>query len=59
MSVKALMPNQHDYLHPFYGEDNCCLCKAEARIKELEEKVKLLEAGNGEACRYAKFEVTG
>ena len=41
--TKALMPNQHDYLHPFYGTDNCCLCKAELRIQELERQVKELE----------------
>ena len=39
MSAKMGPLNQHDYLHPFYGEDNCCLCKAESRIQELERKV--------------------
>ena len=46
MVAKQFLPNQHDYLHPFYGEQNCCLCKAESRIKELEEKVAELEKQN-------------
>ena len=43
MTAKMLLPNQHDYLHPFYGADNCCLCKAEQRIKELENRIAELE----------------
>jgi len=44
MSTKIPLPNQHDLLHPFYGANDCCLCKAEERIKELERKVMELES---------------
>lgn len=43
MATKVLLPNQHDYLHPFYGAENCCLCKAEWRIQELEKRITQLE----------------
>ncbi len=43
MAAKQLLPNQHDYLHPFYGADNCCLCKAEFRIQELEREIAELK----------------
>ena len=51
MSAKQLLPNQHDYLHPFYGVGNCCLCKAELRIRELEEKVAELESLKGKVFK--------
>lgn len=35
MATKALNINQHIPLHDLYP-DNCCLCKAEQKIKELE-----------------------
>lgn len=35
MATKALNINQHIPLHNLYP-DNCCLCKAEEKIKELE-----------------------
>ena len=38
MSTKALNINQHIPLHNLYPND-CCLCKAEARIQELEYKL--------------------
>jgi hypothetical protein len=34
-------PNQHDILHVHYPND-CCLCKAEARVVELETKLKII-----------------
>jgi hypothetical protein len=44
MSAKQLLPNQHIPLHGIYGQNDCCLCHAEAdntllrsRIHELEE----------------------
>lgn len=43
MSAKTLLPNQCDLLHPFYGQDNCCLCMANVRIAELEKKIEELE----------------
>lgn len=36
MSTKQLLPNQHQPLHYIYGQNDCCLCRAEQRIKELE-----------------------
>ena len=44
MTAKQLLPNQCDYLHPFYGADNCCLCKANLEIEELRKRVLELEA---------------
>ena len=44
MTVKTLLPNQCDYLHPFYGADNCCLCKANLEIEQLKKRVLELEA---------------
>lgn len=38
MPTKALNINQHDVLHQHYPND-CCLCKAESKIKELENRV--------------------
>ena len=40
--TKQLNIDQHQPLHVLYPND-CCLCKAEDRIKELEEKIKKLE----------------
>ena len=50
MTAKTLLPNQHDYLHPFYGADNCCLCKAEQRIIELEQKIIEMEKHQELGC---------
>lgn len=36
--AKTLLPNQHILLHNFYGVPDCCLCKAEQHIKELEKQ---------------------
>ena len=44
MTTKQLLPNQCDYLHPYYGAENCCLCKANARIAELEAQLAKDEA---------------
>lgn len=41
--TKYLMPNQHDLLHPFYGKNDCCLCKAESRILELEKQTLTMD----------------
>jgi len=43
MAVKSLLPNQHTPLHFLYGECDCCLCKAEERIKKLEEEIAILK----------------
>ncbi len=40
MSTKALLPNQCMPLHIIYGEDDCCLCRAHRRIRELELKTE-------------------
>ena len=37
MSTKVGPLNQHDFLHPHYGQADCCLCKAEYRITRLKE----------------------
>lgn len=42
--AKALLPNQCDFLHPIFGQDNCCLCNANLRIKELEDKIWELQS---------------
>ena len=39
MSAKMLLPNQCSLLHFFYGHDDCCLCKANQRIAELEQQL--------------------
>ena len=43
MSNKQLLPNQHTPLHFIYGKDDCCLCRAQSRIAELEREVQLLK----------------
>lgn len=43
MSTKTDTPEQHNLLHRYWTPPNCCLCNAETRIRELEEKVKELE----------------
>jgi len=43
MSTKQLNINQHIPLHELYP-NNCCLCRAEAKIKELEDKIMQLMA---------------
>lgn len=42
MATKIPGINQHIVLHELYPND-CCLCKAEVRIAELERKVRELE----------------
>lgn len=43
MTAKQLLPSQCDTLHQAYGVDDCCLCKANARIQELERQVAALQ----------------
>ena len=43
MSTKVDPLNQHDLLHPHYGQADCCLCKAEGQVSELKEKVRTLK----------------
>lgn len=45
MSTKTDTLEQHSHLHQLWAPPYCCLCNAEARIKELEEKIKKLELG--------------
>ncbi len=40
MGTKALNANQHIPLHGIYGEHDCCLCKADARIAALEAELE-------------------
>lgn len=40
--AKQLLPGQCDLLHATYGPNNCCLCQANQRIKELEATIKRL-----------------
>ena len=42
MSAKALQPNQCTPLHWIYGKEDCCLCRANKRIEELEAEVPRL-----------------
>jgi hypothetical protein len=42
--MKALSANQHRPLHLLYGPYDCCLCRREERIRELEAEVKSLKA---------------
>jgi len=44
MTTKMLLPNQCALLHPIYGQDDCCLCKANQRIAELETAIKQAKA---------------
>jgi hypothetical protein len=39
MSTKQPLPNQCDMLHPIYGKDDCCLCKANKKIIDLTSEV--------------------
>jgi hypothetical protein len=43
MTAKALLPSQCQILHQYYPPNECCLCKAELRVKELEEEVSRLQ----------------
>jgi len=42
--AKQLLPNQCDLLHPYYGTDDCCLCKAKQEIEELKKVIEELQA---------------
>ena len=39
MSAKQLLPSQCDILHQYWPVNECCLCKANERIVELEKQV--------------------
>jgi len=54
MSAKTLLPNQCDLLHSFYGPDDCCLCKANQRIVELELRLEELRQELEESQRIRK-----
>ena len=55
--AKILLPNQCTPLHFIYGKDDCCLCRAETRIKELEEEVKELKNKvSGKPIKEARLE---
>lgn len=41
--TKCLLPNQCAVLHLIYGQCDCCLCNALARIKELETQIEILK----------------
>lgn len=41
MATKYLSPIQCNVLHPIYGIENCCICQANIRIKELQEQLAL------------------
>lgn len=50
---KTLLPNQHLPLHALYGQRECCLCGADARIATLERRISELERarpGPGQQC---------
>jgi hypothetical protein len=38
MSTKVLFRDQHKPLHFLYGHNDCCLCNAENKIKNLEDR---------------------
>ena len=44
MSAKTDTPQQHNMLHQYWGQHNCCLCNDEFRIKQLEKRIVELEA---------------
>ena len=43
MATKIGPLNQHEYLHPNYGKEDCCLCKSEIEVKDLKSKVTVLK----------------
>jgi uncharacterized coiled-coil protein SlyX len=51
MATKIAPVNQHEILHQHYLENNCCLCKAEARIKELEQQLSHVKPVTEEMIR--------
>ena len=42
LSAKTLLPNQCVPLHFLYGANDCCICRANQRIAELEKEVEQL-----------------
>jgi len=42
MTAKQMLPNQCDLLHPFYGPDNCCLCREKAEVQLLKAEIERL-----------------
>lgn len=42
MATKQPTIDQHEILHVHYPND-CCLCRAEGKVKELEYKIQQLE----------------
>lgn len=44
MTPTKIPINQHIPLHDIYGGNDCCLCRAEEKIKELEKKIEALKS---------------
>ena len=38
--TKVLLPHQCELLHLVYTKEDCCLCKSNERIRELEQKLE-------------------
>lgn len=43
MATKQGPLNQHEYLHPYYGIHNCCLCKEEAKVAKYKAVLRTLD----------------
>lgn len=57
MATKTWLPNQHTPLHWIYGQHDCCLCKTESKIIELEKQVKLLTRNNKKLFDELEYQV--
>ena len=55
MATKIGPLNQHEYLHPHYGVHDCCLCKAEERIKDLELELATAKVAIKEYRKYIDY----
>lgn len=40
MATKIGPTNQHEVLHKHYGPEDCCLCRAEQKVEELEKELR-------------------
>jgi hypothetical protein len=54
--TKQLLPNQHPPLHFLYGHDDCCLCRTEERIHELEIENRQLKEEKQSTCIWHEEE---
>ena len=57
MATKTWMPNQHTPLHWLYGDHDCCLCKTESKIIELEKQKDLLIKNSKRLMKELKYQM--